>query len=169
MALHFSTSTLEQFKIIVSCDQSISMTDSQRSTYLNHGTLEGVQIADDATWFTLKPLSANDREKAEIRAGAFTRSELGKLLWVEAPSNTRDRARWHNKLDDEEREALATYELYQNRSYCEYVRESLVAINDEPATFEVIDSIKPSSDRITTITEIVYHIHRLSTLSDQAK
>jgi hypothetical protein len=169
MALNFSTSTLEEFSIIVSCDSSVKMTDEQRATYLNHGTLDGVQVDDDATWFKLKPLSANDRERAEIRAGAFTRSELGKLLWVEAPSNTRDRARWHNKLDNEEREALASYEQYQNKCYCEYIREGLIAINDEPATFDMIDTIKPSSDRITTISEIVYHLHRVSLLSDAAK
>ena len=82
MPLNFSTTTLTPFKIIVSCDSSVKMNEEQKTKYFNEGTLEGVQIDNDATWFTLKPLSISDREQAEIRAGAFTRSELGKLLWA---------------------------------------------------------------------------------------
>jgi hypothetical protein len=167
--LNFSTSTLEHFKIIISCDSSIEMNEDQKSLYFKNGTLEGVQIKEDATWITLKPLSIADREQAEIRAGAFTRSELGKLLWVESPSDIRKRAMWQNKLSDEEKEALAKYEQYQNRSYCEYVRSALISIDDKEAKFEMINNITPEHERITTITEIVLHLHRMSTLSNLGK
>ena len=169
MALNFSTTTNEHFKIIISCDSSVKMNDDQKSKYFNSGELDGVQIDDDATWFTLKPLSIEDREQAEIRAGAFTRSELGKLLWIEAPNDPKFRAIWHNKLDDDEREALAKYEQYQNRTYCEYVRSALIAINDDHADFEMINKISPASARVTTITEIVLHLHRVSTLNNLGK
>ena len=42
--------------------------------------------------FTLKALSPAEREQAEIRAGAMTRSELGRLLWSEAPDDPREKA-----------------------------------------------------------------------------
>ena len=169
MSLTFTTSTTDHFKIVISSDPSVHMDDSQKTKYFTHGELDGVQVDDDATWITLKPLSIQDREQAEIKAGAFTRSELGKLLFVEAPSNTRERAIWHNRLTDEEKEALAKYEQYQNKTYCEYVRASLVAINDEDASFEMINQITPESSRITAITEIVLHLHRVSTLGNQGK
>lgn len=169
MALTFTTTTTDHFKIVISSDPSVHMNDSQKTQYFINGELEGVQIDEDATWITLKPLSIQDREQAEIKAGAFTRSELGKLLFVEAPSNTRERAIWHNQLTDEEKEALAKYEQYQNKTYCEYVRASLVAINDEDANFDMINQITPESSRVTAITEIVLHLHRMSTLSNAGK
>jgi len=49
------------------------------------------------------------------------------------------------------------------------VRESLISINDEPATMDMIDSIRPEHMRITTITEIVLHLQRVSLLGDVGK
>jgi hypothetical protein len=157
MALHFSTSTNDHFTIVVTCDSAVNFTDESKAAY--------------STRFTLKPLGPQDRERAEIRAGAFTRSELGKLLWAESPNDKRAHARWHHALTEDEREALASYEAYISKSYVEYVyvRESLISINDEPATMDMIDSIRPEHMRITTITEIVLHLQRVSLLGDVGK
>ena len=61
------------------------MNNEQVDHYLKTGSLENIQIDDNATWFEIRPLSMKDREEAEIRAGAFTRSELGKHLSSESP------------------------------------------------------------------------------------
>ncbi len=169
MALHFSTSTNEHFKIIVSCDPAINFTDESKAAYFNTGDLSLLDVGEDATIITLKPLGPQDRERAEIRAGAFTRSELGKLLWIEAPTDKVEHARWHHELKEDEREALASYESYISKSYVEYVSEALVSINDEPATIDMINSIRPEHMRITTITEIVLHLQRVSLLGDVGK
>ena len=70
---------------------------------------------------SLKALSPAEREEAEVKAGAYTRSELGRLLWVEAPSETKERARWHHALTDDERQAMSDYQAYLSRVYIEMV------------------------------------------------
>lgn len=169
MALHFSTSTNDHFTIVVTCDSAVNFTDESKAAYFNTGDLSLLDVGEDATRFTLKPLGPQDRERAEIRAGAFTRSELGKLLWIEAPTDKVEHARWHHALTEDEREALASYEAYISKSYVEYVSEALVSINDEPATIDMINSIRPEHMRITTITEIVLHLQRVSLLGDVGK
>ena len=91
MALHFLTSTNQTFEVVVTCDPSVDCTKEQRDEYLNTGDLSKLDIGKDATRFTLKPLGPADREAAEIRAGAFSRSELGRYLWIEAPSEAQKR------------------------------------------------------------------------------
>ena len=169
MALHFSTSTNDHFTIVITCDTAITFDDESKAKYFNTGDLSLLDISEDATYITLKPLGPQERERAEIRAGAFTRSELGKLLWSEAPSNKHEHARWHHALTEDEREAIANYEAYISRSYVEYVNESLISINNEPATIAMINNIRPEHMRITTITEIVLHLQRVSLLGDVGK
>ena len=90
MALHFLTSSTEFIDVVVTCDSSVEATEDQRSAYLNSGSLDDLgNVKEDATMFTLKALSPSEREEAEVRAGAYTRSELGRMLWVEAPSDQR--------------------------------------------------------------------------------
>ena len=89
MALHFLTSSNETIDVVVTCDSSVEAPEDQRNAYLNSGSLDDLgTVQEDATKFTLKALSPSEREEAEVRAGAYTRSELGRLLWVEAPSET---------------------------------------------------------------------------------
>lgn len=166
--ISFNTSTLHTFKIVVSTDSSVKMTEEQKKNYFNTGELNDIEVNSDATWFTLRTLSITDREQAEIKAGAFTRSELGKLLWVEAPNDTREKALWHNRLSDEEKEALAKYEKYLDRSYIEYAKASLVAINDKEVDSNILDDLSPS-DKSNVIYEIVIHLTRESTLSEAGK
>jgi hypothetical protein len=61
MALTFTTTTTDHFKIVISSDPSVHMNDSQKTQYFINGELDGVQIDEDATWITLKPLSLNPR------------------------------------------------------------------------------------------------------------
>jgi hypothetical protein len=117
----------------------------------------------------LKPLGPADREAAEIRAGAFSRSELGRYLWIEAPTDAHKKARWHHGLSIEEREALASYEAYISRVSIEMIRESLVEIDGHEGTVEMIQDIRPDSFRISTITELVLHIQRASLVGDSGK
>lgn len=166
--ISFNTSTRHTFKIVVSTDSSVTMTEEQKRNYFNSGNLDDIQVDDKASWFTLRTLSIADREQAEIKAGAFTRSELGKLLWVEAPNDTRDKAVWHNRLSDEEKEALAKYEKYLDRSYLEYAKASLVAINDEEVNSDILDNLSPA-DKSNVIYEMVIHLTRESTLSESGK
>ena len=169
MALHFLTSTNQTFEVVVTCDPSVDCTKEQRDEYLNTGDLSKLDIGKDATRFTLKPLGPADREAAEIRAGAFSRSELGRYLWIEAPSEPKIKARWHHDLTIEEREALASYEAYISRVSIEMIRESLVEIDGDEGTVEMIQDIRPDSFRISTITELVLHIQRASLVGDSGK
>ena len=169
MALHFLTSTNQTKEVVVTCDPSVSGTEDQQREYINTGDLSKLDIKEDATRFILKPLGPTERERAEIRAGAFSRSELGRLLWIEAPNDSKDKARWHHKLDIDEREALGSYESYISRVYLEMISESLVSIDGKEAGIESIQKIRPDSFRLSTITELVLHIQRMSLIGDEGK
>ena len=170
MALHFLTSSNETIDVVVTCDSSVEATEDQRNTYLNSGSLKDLgTVQEDATKFTLKALSPSEREEAEVRAGAYTRSELGRLLWVEAPTDPKARAVWHHGLTDEEREAMADYNAYLQRVYMEMIIGSLTHINGEDATMSMVNNIRPESNRVQTISELVMHIQRISLLGIEGK
>jgi hypothetical protein len=170
MAINFLTSTESTFDVVVTADLSVTCNDEQRGQYLNTGDMSFLEdVGKSATVFTLKPLGPSEREQAEIRAGAYSRSELGRLLWVEAPNDIREKARWHHNLPIDEREAYADYEAYISRVYIEMIRESLVSIDGEPSTVDTIQKIRPDSIRVATITELVLHIQRASLVGDEGK
>tara|TARA_Y100000592_G_scaffold9199_2_gene12871 strand:+ start:14733 stop:15248 length:516 start_codon:yes stop_codon:yes gene_type:complete len=170
--LNFSTTTKTHFNIVLSCDTSVNMTEDQKNKYLETGSLEGIEVSNDVSWITLRPLSLQDREQAEIKAGSFKKSELGRMLWSEYHDikNLKDRAYYHDKLSEFEREAIAKYDQYLNECYKELVKASLVSINDKPALFEeTINILSPESSRVSAITEIVIHVTRESTLNNLGK
>ena len=80
---------------------------------------------EGATIFKLKALGPAEREEAEVKAGAYVRSELGRLLWIQQPTETEERARWHHALEEDEREALALYRNYLDKVYIEMISRSL--------------------------------------------
>ena len=81
MALTFLTSSDQTIEVVVTCDSTVEATDEQKTAYLTSGKLEDLgSVGDDATKFTLKALSPSEREEAEVKAGAYSRSELGRLL-----------------------------------------------------------------------------------------
>ena len=169
MGLSFLASSEQTLEVVVTCDPSIECTDEERSKYLDTGDMLHLKIGDGATAFKLKALSPSEREQAEIKAGAMTRSELGRLLWSEAPDDLREKAIWHHKLTDEERGAMSEYQQYLNNVYSEMIRASLVSIDDVEATLEEIHMIRPDSHRVQTISELVLHIQRISLLGDKGK
>lgn len=170
MALNFLTSTDQSITVVVSCDSDVKASDEQKANYLQSANMSDLEhVADTATRFTLKALSPSQREDAEQRAGAYTRSELGRLLWVEAPTDRTERARWHHNLSDDERHAMSDYQAYLNRVYYEMIRASLTHINDEPATLDDIQNIRPDDNRSNTISELIVHIQRISILGTEGK
>ena len=168
MALNFSLSADIHHNVVVTCDPAVICDDEQRSKYLETGDISHLK-ADGATIFTIHALSPSQRENAEIKAGAYTRSELGRMLWTESPDEIKERARWHHNLNDDEWSALAEYQAYISRCYVEMISEALISIDGEDATIDQIQKIKPESHRLQTITELVQHIQRLSLVSDQGK
>jgi len=136
---------------------------------LETGDLSALGEIGQATRFTLKALSPSEREDAEARAGALTRSELGRLLWTEAPTAERERAEWHHALSDDERSAMADYQAYLNRVYKEMISSSLTLIDGEEADAEQLELIRPEAHRIQTVSELVMHIQRISLLGVEGK
>ncbi len=170
MALSFLTCADHTIDVVVTCDPEVEADSGQRSAYIQSGDLSDLgSVSDDATRFTLKALSPSEREEAEIRAGALKRSELGRLLWSEAPIDSSDRARWHHALSDDEREAMADYNSYINRVYVEMLRSSLKSIDGEDASVDQLQLIRPDSHRTDTVSELVLHVQRVSLLGDQGK
>jgi hypothetical protein len=143
-------------------------TEEQAQAYLVSGDMNDLGGYEGATIFTLKALSPSDRETAEVKAGAYTRSELGRMLWVDAPDEPKTKARWHHELAEDEREALALYQAYLNNVFMEMVNVALIKIDGEEATGK-IDLIKPESHRLTVISELVQHIQRMSLLGRAGK
>ena len=170
MALSFLTNADHTVEVVVTCDPEVEADESQRSAYIQSGDLSELgSVSDQATRFTLKALSPSEREDAEVRAGALRRSELGRLLWSEAPIDSAERARWHHALTDDEREAMSGYNSYINRVYVEMLRASLQLIDGEEASVDQLELIRPDSHRTNTISDLVVHVQRISLLGDQGK
>lgn len=170
MALSFLTNADHTVEVVVTCDPEVKADESQRSAYIQSGDLSELgSVSDQATRFTLKALSPSEREDAEVRAGALRRSELGRLLWSEAPIDSAERARWHHALTDDEREAMSGYNAYINRVYVEMLRASLQLIDGKEASVEQLELIRPDSHRTDTISQLVLHVQRISLLGDQGK
>lgn len=170
MALSFLTNADHTVEVVVTCDPEVEADESQRSAYIQSGDLSALgSVSEQATRFTLKALSPSEREDAEVRAGALRRSELGRLLWSEAPIDSAERARWHHALTDDEREAMSGYNSYINRVYVEMLRASLKLIDGEETSVDQLELIRPDSHRTDTISQLVLHVQRISLLGDQGK
>ena len=130
--LKFSTTTTIEIKIAVSCDPALDMTSAEITAYLQ-GDFDSLKIKQDQapTYFFIKPLSPSDREEIEIKAGAYTRSELGRMLFVEQPDDQKKRAYWQDSLSDQEKNAFAQYQAYLNRVYAETAKKALVKVVNE--------------------------------------
>ncbi len=169
MALRFLSNANHTVDVVVTCDADVEASADDKASYLSSGNMSLLTVGDEATKFTLKALSPAEREDAEQRAGAYTRSELRRMLWVEAPTDSAERARWHHELTDDERSAMSDYQAYLNRVYVEMVNSSLTHIDGEPAEAEQLQLIRPDDHRASTISELVMHIQRISLLGDEGK
>ena len=168
MAISFLSDANATIDVYLTFDPAVELSEEDRSSYLTTGVFNG-KATDDATVFTLKALSPAERETAEMKAGSFTRSELGRLLWTESPSDEKDKAQWQHSLLEEEKRALSSYQAYINNVYLEMIDASLLSINGDEADLNTIQSIRPESHRVQAITELVLHIQRISLLGDQGK
>jgi hypothetical protein len=170
MALHFSTSSSLEHKVVISIDPALDMTSEEFSVYLKNGGDYKCLENQEPTVFVVKALSPKQREAAEVAAGAYKRSELGRYLHATEPSTTKEKAEWHNNLSDAEKQAYFDYGQYINRVYEEMIKVACVRIEGvEGNPIDLIQNIKPEAHRISTITELVIHIQRLSLLGDQGK
>ena len=168
MALSFLPDSDLTLEVVVTCDPAVQGPAEELAKYLETGDLSCLTQHEGATLFKLKALSPSDRESAEVRAGAYKRSELGRILWLEAPDDERTKARWHHELAEDEREALAGYQAYLNRVFIEMVSAALIEIDGKPAG-DQLDRIKPESHRLQVISELVQHIQRMSLLGSSGK
>ena len=85
MAISFLTSTQIEVDVYLTFDPSIELDEDQKTEYLTTGIFKGT-VKEGATVFTLKALSPSEREDAEVKAGSYTRSELGRMLWRRSKS-----------------------------------------------------------------------------------
>ena len=76
MALSFLPDSELSLDVVVSCDPAVKATPEQVREYLSSGDVNALESQEGATVFTLKALSPSDREAAEVKAGAYTRSCL---------------------------------------------------------------------------------------------
>ena len=105
-----------------------------------------------------------------MKAGAYTRSELGRILWGEEPADYKQKAYWREGLNDVERKALSNYEKYINSVYEEMIKVGVLSIKGvEGDVYEMIEKIRPDHNRVRTISELVIHIQRISLLSNEGK
>jgi hypothetical protein len=171
----FCPSSTVTKKIYISNDPAFSgVSDEAKSEYLSTSDSDVLGDLTEACTFSIKALSPKEREDAEIRAGAYQRSELGRLLFSQQPDDSETKARWHHNLDVDERTALAEYHQYLQDCYIEMIRVSLVSIQNhgEEYTENLVDQlnlIKPESARVSVISELIVHIQRLSLLGDRPK
>lgn len=172
MAFSFMPSSTMTLDVVVTCDPAVVATPEQAAAYLESGDIGKLGGHEGATMFTLKALSPQEREEAEVRAGAYTRSELGRLLWVEAPDELRARAAWHHALNEDERAALASYQAYINRVFVEMVKAALIMIDERPVSKSgpnPLDDIRPEAHRVQVIAELTRHVQRMSLLGQSGK
>ena len=180
MALSFMPSSSMTLDVVVTCDPAVTASAEQAAAYLDSGDLRdlrgdlGTQSGyEGATVFTLKALSPQEREEAEVRAGAYTRSELGRHLWIKEPMTPEARAQWHHALALDEREALGEYKAYLNRVFVEMVKSALTAVDGVGVSAQSgshpLELIRPESHRVQVIAELVRHVQRMSLLSPSGK
>lgn len=169
MALNFLPSSEMSLNVVATCDPSVICSDDQRVAYMSSASLDDLESYEGATILTIKALSPREREEAEVKAGAYTRSELGRVLWASSPDGIDEKARWHHELEEDERRAYGEYQGYIQRVYIEMIKSSLIKIDGEDASWEMIDNIRPDSYRLQVISELVIHIQRSSLLGTRPK
>lgn len=170
MAFIFATSTDQTVEVVSTVDPSVIGTEEAKVEYLSTRDESLFDSTEGATRFTLRALSPQAREDAEVEAGAYSRSELGRILWTEQPDDPKERARWQHDLPEDERRALGEYNRYLSRVYREMLRAGLVSIEGHDGDpLELVDSIRPDHHRQVLMGELVAHIQALSLLPPAGK
>tara|TARA_Y100000310_G_C20666965_1_gene808094 strand:- start:72 stop:590 length:519 start_codon:yes stop_codon:yes gene_type:complete len=171
MMFKFANSSNYELDIVCVSDPALEDVDQKtKDKYLETTDLTLFAKNKGMTIFRIRALSHSDREQAEIRAGAFQRTELGRILNWQQPSDELDKAKWFDKLPDDEKEAYHLYNQYLQRVCEEMVKQSLVSIDGVEAGLDQINLIRPDSLRSQVFSELILHIRRISLLDlDQKK
>lgn len=165
----FATDAAQEVEIVSTVDPAVQGNDEDKASYLRTRD-EGLLQTEGATRFVVRALTPSQREAAEVAAGVYRRSELGRQLWLAQPDDPDGRARWQHQLPDDEREALGSYEGYLARVYREMLRAGLVRIvGHDGDPLELVDLIRPDHHRQLLCSELVAHIQALSTLPPEGK
>ena len=165
MSFSFATSSNYKMKVICTSDPALEHIDqSIKDQYLESSDMNLFPEIDNLTIFEIKALSHEDREQAEIRAGAYQRTELGRVLNWQAPNEELEQAKWFDNLNPDEQEAFHRYLKYLRRVNEEIVNQSLISIDGKEASLEDINLIRPDNLRSQVFNELTLHIRRISLL-----
>lgn len=165
----FATDAAQEIEIVSTIDPAVQGSDDDKAAYLRTRD-ESLLQTEGATRFVVRALTPSQREAAEVAAGVYKRSELGRQLWLAQPDDPTERARWQHKLPEDEREALGSYEGYLARVYREMMRAGLVrVVGHDGDPLELVDRIRPDHHRQLLCSELVAHIQTLSTLPPEGK
>jgi hypothetical protein len=159
----FATDATQEIEVVSIVDPAVQASEEAKTSYLKSRDESILSCTEGATRFVLRALTPPQREAAEVAAGVYRRSELGRQLWMQQPDEPTERARWQHALPEDEREALGSYEGYLSRVY----REMLRGHDGDPV--ELLDSVRPEHHRQLLFQELVAHIQNISTLPLEGK
>ena len=170
MAFNFATSANYELDVVCISDPALEDVDQAiKDRYLETTDMSLFNGVDGLTVFKIRALSHQDREQAEIRAGAYQRTELGRILNWQAPSDEIEQAKWFDNLTAHEQESFHKYIKYLKNVNEEILNQSLISIDGKKATIEDINLIRPDSLRAQVFNELTLHIRRISLLDLEQK
>ena len=170
MSFIFATSAEYITEVVSTVDPAVEASEEAKVEYLTTRDESLLGDTSGATRFKLRALSPQAREEAEIEAGVYSRSELGRLLHMEQPTDPKERARWQHDLPVDEREALGDYQQYLSRCYRGLLRAGLVeVVGHDGDPLELLDRVRPDHHRMVLSSELVTHIQGLSLLPPSGK
>lgn len=167
---NFATDATQEIEVVSIVDPAVQASEEAKTSYLKSRDESLLESTAGANRFVLRALTPPQREAAEVAAGVYCRSELGRQLWMQQPDEPTERARWQHALPEDEREALGSYEGYLSRVYREMLRAGLVRIiGHDGDPVELLDSVRPEHHRQLLFQELVAHIQNISTLPLEGK
>lgn len=170
MAFTFATSANYELDVVCISDPALEDVDQEiKDKYLETTDMSLFADINGLTVFRIRALSHQDREEAEIRAGAYQRTELGRVLNWQAPSDEVEQAKWFDNLTAHEQESFHKYIKYLKNVNEEIIQQSLVSIDGQRASLNEINLIRPDSLRSQVFNELTLHIRRISLLDLEQK
>ena len=170
MAFTFATSANYELDVVCISDPVLEDVDQEtKDKYLETTDMSLFADVEGLTVFRVRALSHQDREEAEIRAGAYQRTELGRVLNWQAPTDEVEQAKWFDNLTAHEQESFHKYIKYLKNVNEEIIQQSLVSIDGQRASLNEINLIRPDSLRSQVFNELTLHIRRISLLDLEQK
>jgi hypothetical protein len=157
----------EPVEVVLACDPSVQAANDAEAldAYLGGGDPSAIDVPDDATRFTVKPLT--DAEMGACKRDAGRPSVLGERLLSEL-READDSAAEAEKLSDEEFAAVQRHAAWNDAFRVAVVSRGLVSWGDG-AGVSHLDDITPGALRGAVKMELHLHILRLSTLGAEGK